>query len=546
MIEIKYENTRVVQASPEDTILETSLKNGLEHMHACGGKARCSTCRVLILEGQENLEPRNEEERSLSRRRGLESNVRLACQTRPRGPVHLRRLVLDDQDYEAVRDRSVRTTGREETVAILFSDVRNFTTFSEKNLPYDVIHLLNRYFETMGEVVLGNGGIIDKYIGDGLMATFGLKESDAKSICIRAVNAGLEMLQKLEVVNRYAKKHLDYELQIGVGIHFGTVVVGELGHHSNASFTLIGDSVNMAARLESNTKKAGAPLLVSEAVWENVKGFATKGRTFRAPLKGKTGEFLLYEIKDLDRDRACNIINQVFMLTLEATEVKARGTFLFRFDRPENLQFKAGQSLEVRFPRDSRTESRTFSIASAEQDPFIELVTRDTGSDFKKRMLEMKPGDQVIATAPGGLLTIPEQPSESLVFLGAGIGITPLYSMIRTLLARRARGENIPGMVLISSNRNYDSFLFHKELLHLSQEPGFFYVPTLTGDLPGDWHEEVGRITPEMIRRHLVDPEKADYFLAGPPVAVNDLKDMLLSMGMVSGKVHTEEFYGYT
>ncbi|MCB1168984.1 MAG: 2Fe-2S iron-sulfur cluster binding domain-containing protein, partial [Leptospiraceae bacterium] len=524
----------------------TSLKNGLEHMHACGGQARCSTCRVLVLEGPENLEPRNESERSLARRRGLENNVRLACQTRPRGDVHVRRLVLDDQDYQAVRERSVRTTGREETVAILFSDIRSFTSFSEGNLPYDVIHLLNRYFETMGEVVLANGGIIDKYIGDGLMASFGLKESDAESICVRAVNAGLQMLQKLEEVNQYARKHLDYEIRIGVGIHYGPVVVGELGHHSNAAFTLIGDSVNMAARLESKTKKAGAPLLVSDAVYQNVKRCVEKGRTFRAPLKGKTGDFLVYEIKDLDRAKACDIIDQVFMLTLDVTEVKARGTFLFRFDRPQNFRFRAGQSIEIRFPRDSRTESRTFSIASAEQDPFVEIVTRDTGSDFKKRMLEMKPGDQVIATAAGGLLNIPEKTADSLVFLGAGIGITPLYSMIRTLLARRARGEAVPDILLISSNRNYDSFLFHRELLHLSQEPGFFYVPTLTGDLPGDWNEEVGRITPEMLRRHMLEPEKAEYFLAGPPVAVQDLRDTLLSMGIVSGRVHTEEFYGYT
>ena len=149
MVQIRYENAKSVEASTGDTILETSLKNGLEHMHACGGKARCSACRVLVLDGLENLEPRNEMERSLSRRRGLESNVRLACQTKPRGPVHIRRLVLDDADYDAVRGRSVRTTGREENVAILFSDVRNFTSFSEKNLPYDIIHLLNRYFETM-------------------------------------------------------------------------------------------------------------------------------------------------------------------------------------------------------------------------------------------------------------------------------------------------------------------------------------------------------------------------------------------------------------
>ena len=99
---------------------------------------------------------------------------------------------------------------------------------------------------------------------------------------------------------------------------------------------------------------------------------------------------------------------------------------------------------------------------------------------------------------------------------------------------------------MISSNRNYDSFLFHRELLHLSQEPGFFYVPTLTGDLPGEWNEEVGRITPEMIRRHLVEPEKAQYFISGPPQGVQDLRDTVASMGVLPGNIFTEEFYGYS
>jgi len=141
----------------------------------------------MVHDGLENCVARNEAEQTMADRKGMEPNVRLACQTRITGPVRVRRLVLDDADLEVAVAAGSITTGKESKIAVLFSDLREFTRFSESQLPYDVVHIVNRYFRRMGEVVLANDGFIDKYVGDGLMALFGLSDSDGVKACRDAV-----------------------------------------------------------------------------------------------------------------------------------------------------------------------------------------------------------------------------------------------------------------------------------------------------------------------------------------------------------------------
>src|SRR5262249_42947354 len=150
-----------------------SRRHGIPHVSECGGHARCSTCRVLVLDGLDRLTPRTPAEAALAANRGLEPEVRLACQAHPLGAVTVRPLVLHTQDLQMAQV-APHTSGKEMPLAVLFSDVRDFTPFAESHLPYDVVHVLNRYFRKWGEAVLGNHGYLDKYIGDGLMALFGL------------------------------------------------------------------------------------------------------------------------------------------------------------------------------------------------------------------------------------------------------------------------------------------------------------------------------------------------------------------------------------
>jgi adenylate cyclase len=227
MITLTYENgTRIEEADGGLTLLQISLKHGLPHLHVCGGNARCSTCRVGICDGLDNVLPRNQPEQRLADAKGFEPNIRLACQTRLRGPISLRRLVHDDKDVAVVRAEEGRTIGSERAVAILFSDIRDFTPFAEANMPYDVIHLLNRYFLVMGDAVLENGGHIDKYIGDGMMALFGVEGGEPRDLCLAAVRTALRMLDDLANLNRYLKEHFEVEFHIRIGIHFGVAVHG--------------------------------------------------------------------------------------------------------------------------------------------------------------------------------------------------------------------------------------------------------------------------------------------------------------------------------
>lgn len=300
MANIEFEKERTIQEDNlEQSILEIALNNDMPFIHACGGNARCSTCRVLVLSKLDNLHPRNEAEKQLAKIKGLEKNIRLACQSKIKNSIKLRRLVLDDDDIDIAISESEITSGKEKKLAVLFSDIRGFTTFSEKHLSYDIIHILSRYFNQMGEAILNNNGFIDKYIGDGMMAIFGLEEDNPEDICFDAILAGLDMLKKLEPLNDYLKKNFNESFQIGIGIHYGEVVIGEVGHRKRRQFTAIGDAVNFASRIESTTKKAGVPFLVSEELYKFVKKKILPAKIFKTAVKGKSGDFHFYEVAGL-------------------------------------------------------------------------------------------------------------------------------------------------------------------------------------------------------------------------------------------------------
>ncbi|TGM95454.1 peroxidase family protein [Leptospira yasudae] len=309
MILVNFENEREIslpENSSPQSLLEISLSHGIPHTHACGGNARCSTCRVLVLENPSNLSEPEQNEKDLSQKKGFPESVRLACQAKVLGDVRVRRIVLDDEDYNLTIPGSAAISGEEKEIAILFSDIRDFTSFSESHLPYDVIHILNRYFYKMGDIVLKHGGKIDKYIGDGLMALFGVDGGSSEEVCLSAIRAAKEMEIELYSLNEYLKSHFHTNFRIGVGVHYGSCILGQLGHPANMSFTAIGDSVNMASRIESKTKKAGVSVLISESAYAQVKDRVLKGKTFSTQLKGKTGDYKLYEVKEILKKASLN------------------------------------------------------------------------------------------------------------------------------------------------------------------------------------------------------------------------------------------------
>jgi adenylate cyclase len=299
MIRISYlPDARDVEASPVETILKAALRAGINLTHACGSNARCSTCRVAILKGLDNCTPRTEAELAIADHLALKPMIRLACQTRATGPMTVRRLVLDDDDEELVAesmaDPVVEAVGEERHVAILFADIRGFTAFAERLLPYDVIHALNRYHHQIGRVIHRYGGVIDNYMGDGVLSIFGL-ESPEQTVS-RAIQAGLEMLRAVESMKPYFEAIHGRSFNIGIGLHYGAVVVGSVGWGPYKRRTVIGDAVNFASRVEAANKIVGTDFLISDAAYEQAGHEVEVNQCPPWEIRGKTGLYQLYEV----------------------------------------------------------------------------------------------------------------------------------------------------------------------------------------------------------------------------------------------------------
>ncbi len=283
------------------SILQISLKNQIPHTHVCFGEAQCSTCRVEILEGIENVSPRNSLEIALAKKKGWDERIRLACQTILLGNVKLRRLVLDEYDAQIAQEEfSEYLQGVYNEVVVLFLDIQNFTKFVEEELPYDVFFYLNRYFNLIGDLVLINGGLIDKFIGDSLMAIFGIdNRKPTLEFCLDGVYSGIKMLEITKKFNEYLKANLNREFSVRIGIAYGKAILGMLGHRKKNQYTGIGNVVNLANRLESANKKTNTNILISDSLYNILKNKLIVGKKFLLKLKGFKEVQTSYELIDV-------------------------------------------------------------------------------------------------------------------------------------------------------------------------------------------------------------------------------------------------------
>ncbi len=275
LIRIGYPDGRFVEVTPGTSVLEASRIAGIPHAHICGGRGRCSTCRVRVRAEAGSVDPPGEAERRVLRRIRAMPNVRLACQLRPKGKVEVTPLLPPFAYAMDGRRRVDVAQGREREIAIMFTDIRGFTALSEGRLPYDVVFILNRYFAAVGRSVEGAGGHIDKFLGDGVMALFGI-EGGAEGGSRRALAAARMISERMDELNASLHDELDKPLRIGIGVHTGPIIVGEMGYGRTSSITAIGDAVNTASRLQELTKEYGCELVVSEAVVQRA-GFDLSG-----------------------------------------------------------------------------------------------------------------------------------------------------------------------------------------------------------------------------------------------------------------------------
>ncbi len=243
------------------TLLDALRSARVPHASVCGGRARCTTCRVRITRGAEHLLPPEEEEIRALQGVHAEPGVRLACQLRLTGNIGIVPLVPPERALEYV-GRPGGVEGAEKTVAVLFVDLRGSTALGEKRLPYDVVFILNQFFSAMAEALEQTDGHYAQFNGDGLMALYGL-ESGVEAGCRQALRGAAEMLSQLDRLNKRLERELESPLRVGIGIHSGEAIVGTMGPPASPIVSAIGDTINTAARLEAETRVLGGPLIVS-------------------------------------------------------------------------------------------------------------------------------------------------------------------------------------------------------------------------------------------------------------------------------------------
>jgi len=267
-IEVTYRGGPTVRVAPGPTLLEMSRMKHVPLTSVCGGRGRCSTCRVGVDSGLGGLPPPSPAEAMTLASINAPPHVRLACQIRPRHAIAVTRLVapsarLGSKAAAAAADDQ----GSERTLAILFLDTRDFTSIAEARLPYDVVFILNRLFAEVGEAIAGRGGRIDKYLGDGLMAVFGM-QGGAVAGCRQALGAARDIDLALDGLNAEIAAEIGRPLRVGMGIDVGPLVLGHIGHADTAVPTVIGTTVNAASRLEALTKEKDCQLIAAADVFD--------------------------------------------------------------------------------------------------------------------------------------------------------------------------------------------------------------------------------------------------------------------------------------
>lgn len=262
-IRITYPGPRTVTVLQGFSVLEASRQAGFPHLSTCGGRGRCSTCRIRVVEGHERQPPPSPQESATLARIKAGPDVRLACQLRPTHDLSVIPVLTAGRTTlagPALGGRAAR--GRERQLAVLFCDLRGFTSLTERRLPFDTVYILNRYFEVVGQSVERAGGYLDKFIGDGALALFGLSTT-ADRAARQAFDAALSIRDGMARLNETYASELDQPLQVVIGLHAGPAIVGEMGYGLAMGLTAVGDMINTASRLEGLAKDLGVDMVVS-------------------------------------------------------------------------------------------------------------------------------------------------------------------------------------------------------------------------------------------------------------------------------------------
>jgi adenylate cyclase len=274
-ITVRFVGHGVRKLTPGLTVLEMFRRFGIPHAALCGGRARCATCRVLVLDGADKLPAPGMNEAKLLRRISAPERVRLACQIRPRDDVQVQILLASRLKAAAPGELEPDASVGKRGLTVVVADLRAFSALSERQLPQELIGLLNRFFDEMAQAITAHGGRIDAFYGDGFMAVFGLEGSTAKGAQTAIAAAG-DIVRAVEALNREFGAALPLPLRIGIGIHSGQAITGAVENDSLGRREItVGETVAVAAQLELATRRVLADILVSE---ETIR---ISGRSYR-------------------------------------------------------------------------------------------------------------------------------------------------------------------------------------------------------------------------------------------------------------------------
>jgi adenylate cyclase len=263
---IKYTGGPTVRVPPGPTLLEISRMHGIPHAAVCGGRARCSTCRVRIDDGVGELVAPTYPEAITLASIAAPKNVRLACQVRPDHSITVTRLLRPaSTGPEGVDVLEADAAGAERPLAVMFLDLREFTQLSQSRLPYDVVFILNEFFAATGSAIHTYGGWIDKFLGDGLLAIFG-QHHGVEAGCRQVLRATRAIDLALDHVNAKLAAEIGRPLRVGMGIHAGPLLLGRIGYGEAVDLTVVGNAVNVASRLEALSKERDCQIVISADV----------------------------------------------------------------------------------------------------------------------------------------------------------------------------------------------------------------------------------------------------------------------------------------
>jgi adenylate cyclase len=294
--QLRLASGRVITAPMGRSILEAVRDAGVPHASSCGGRARCTTCRVRVGHGLDALAPPSALEARALKRIDAPPNVRLACQARPTRDVSVTPLLPAGGDLTRTRLPG-GVQGRERSVVAMFVDLRDSARLSEGRLPYDVVFIMNQFFAEMSDALRVSGGYYAQFRGDGLLALYGLS-SPPPEACRQAIAGAAEMQRRIERLNESLAADLAQPLRIGIGIHAGIAIVGTMGPPDAPIYSAIGDNVNIAARFEGMTKAYGCVLVVSADTLSQA-GIDPRGAPLhRVRVRGRTERMTVYAIAD--------------------------------------------------------------------------------------------------------------------------------------------------------------------------------------------------------------------------------------------------------